>query len=77
MNRARTAASAAGRILLLTSLLCIVLVMAVRTAGPALAFAIFSAVLVLSPLVWFPRAPVAVSVTARRRRFPARAPPVF
>ena len=77
MNRARTAASTAGQVFLLTSLLCIVLVLAVWTAGPALAFAIFSAVLVLSPLVWFPRAPVAVPVTARRRRFSARAPPVF
>jgi hypothetical protein len=77
MNTARTVASTAGRIVLLTSLLCLVLVLAVRIAGPALAFAIFSAVLILSPLVAIPRAPAAVPVTARRRRFPPRAPPLF
>jgi hypothetical protein len=77
MNQARTVASTVGRILLLTSFLCIVLVLAVWNSGPALAFAIFSAVLVLSSLVWFPRTPVSIVVTARRRRTPARAPPLF
>ena len=77
MNTARTVASTAGRIVLLTSLLCLVLVLAVWIAGPALAFAIFSAVLILSPLVTIPRAPAAVPVTVRRRRFPPRAPPLF
>jgi hypothetical protein len=52
-------------------------VLAAWIVGPALAFAIFSAVLVLSPLVPIPRALVAVPVTARQRRFPPRAPPVF
>ncbi|MCX7029087.1 MAG: hypothetical protein NTU62_03095 [Spirochaetes bacterium] len=77
MKRARTVASEVGRVVLLTSLLCLVLVLAAWIAGPALAFAIFSAVLVLSPLVPIPRAPVAAPVTARWRRFPPRAPPVF
>ena len=76
MNEVRTVASAMGRVVLLTSLLCLVLVLAVVTAGPALAFAIFSAVLVLSPLP-IPRATVAAPVAARRRRFSPRAPPVF
>jgi hypothetical protein len=77
MNTARTVASTAGRIVLLTSLLCLVLVLAVWIAGPALAFAIFSAVLILSPLVTIPRAPVAVPVTVRRHRFSSRAPPIY
>jgi hypothetical protein len=77
MNQERTVASAVGRVVLFTSLLCLVLVLAAWIAGPALAFAVFAAVLVLSPLVPIPRAPVAVRVTARRRRFPPRAPPVF
>jgi hypothetical protein len=77
MNQARTVVSTVGRVVLLTSLLCLVLVLAAWIAGPALAFAIFSAVLVLSPLVPIPRAPEAVAVPARRRRFPPRAPPVF
>jgi hypothetical protein len=77
MNQARTVASAVGRVVLLTSLLCLVLVLAAWIAGPALAFAIFSAVLLLAPLVPVPREPAAVRVTARRRRFPPRAPPVF
>jgi hypothetical protein len=62
---------------LLTSLLCLVLVLAAWIAGPALVLAIFSAVLILAPLVPIPRAPAAVPVTARRRQFPPRAPPVF
>jgi hypothetical protein len=77
MNTARTVASRAGRIVLLTSLLGLVLVLAVAISGPALAFAIFTAVLVLSPLVTIPRAPAVVPVTSRRRRFPPRAPPTF
>jgi hypothetical protein len=77
MKQARTVASEVGRVVLLTSLLCLVLVLAAWIAGPVLAFAIFSAVLILSPLVSIPRAPVAVPVTARRRRFPPRAPPAF
>jgi len=77
MNQARTVASTVGRVVLLTSLLCLVLVLAAWIQGPALAFAIFSAVLVLAPLVPIHRAPVAVRVTARRRRYPPRAPPVF
>jgi hypothetical protein len=77
MNQARAVASTAGRIVLLTSLLCLVLVLALWIAGPALAFAIFSAVLVLSPLVPIPRAPATVLVAARRRHYPPRAPPVF
>ena len=77
MNQARAVASTAGRIILLTSLLGLVLVLALWIAGPALVFAIFSAVLVLSPLVPIPRVPAAVRVTARRRQSPPRAPPVF
>jgi hypothetical protein len=77
MSQARTVASTVGRVVLLTSLLCLVLVLAVVITGPALAFAIFSAILVLSSFEAVPRAPVAVPVTARRRRFPPRAPPVF
>ena len=77
MNQARTVASTVGRVVLLTSLLCLVLVLAAWIQGPALAFAIFSAVLILTPLLPIPRAPVAVPVTAGRRRFPPRAPPVF
>jgi hypothetical protein len=77
MNTARTAASRVGGFLLVTSLLCIVLILAVWIAGPALAFAIFSAILILSPLAWTPRQPAPVPLTARRRRFAARAPPLF
>jgi hypothetical protein len=77
MNQARTVASTVGRVVLLTSLLCFVLVLAMWIQGPALAFAIFSAVLVLAPLVPIPRAPVAVRVSARRPRFSPRAPPAF
>jgi hypothetical protein len=77
MNTARTVASTAGRIVLLTSLLCLVLVLAFAVSGPALAFAIFTAVLILSPLVTIPRAPAVVPVTSRRCRFPPRAPPLF
>jgi hypothetical protein len=77
MNPARTFASTAGRVVLLTSLLCLVLVLAVAVAGPALALAIFSAILILSPLAPIPRVPAVVSVTARRLRFPPRAPPLF
>jgi len=77
MKKTRATAAVVGRALLLTSLLCVVLVLAIWTAGPVLAFAIFSAILIFSPLVWFPRVPVAVPVTPRRRRIPARAPPIF
>jgi hypothetical protein len=75
MNQARTVASTVGRVLLLTSLL--VLVLSAWIAGPALAFAIFSAILLLAPLASIPRAPVAVPVAARRRRSAPRAPPLF
>jgi hypothetical protein len=77
MHKARMGAVAVGRVILLTSLLCLVLVLAVVVAGPALALAIFSAILILSPLVPISRAPAVVPVTARRRRFPPRAPPLF
>lgn len=77
MKTTRAAAAVVGRALLLTSLLCVVLVLAIWTAGPELAFAIFSAILILSPLVWLPRVPASVPVTSRRRRIPARAPPIF
>jgi O-antigen ligase len=77
MNQARAITSTAGRVILLTSLLFLVLVLALWIAGPALVFAIFSAVLVLSPLVPIPRAPAAVRLAARRRQSPPRAPPVF
>jgi len=77
MIRVRAAVSTAGHLILLTSLLCLVLVLAVAISGPALAFAIFAAVLILSPLVTIPRAPAVVPVTSRRRRFSPRAPPLF
>jgi hypothetical protein len=77
MNPERRFAPTAGRVVLLTSLLCLVLVLAVAVAGPALALAIFSVVLLLSALAPIPRVPAAVPVTARRLRFPPRAPPLF
>ena len=77
MNTARTVSAAVGRMVLLTSLLCLVLVLAAWIAGPALVFAIFSAVILLAPFTVFPRAPEPVLVPARTRRFPPRAPPVF
>ncbi len=77
MSRARHAASTAGRILLLTSLLAVVLILALALVGPVLVVAIFSAVLVLAPLAEAHRAPAPVYVGARRRRFAPRAPPAF
>jgi hypothetical protein len=75
MNRARAVFSAVGRVLLVTSLFGFVLVLAACVAGPSLAFAIFSAVLIFTPLASSPRTPAAVPVTARRRRSFPRAPP--
>jgi hypothetical protein len=77
MKRAREATSTVGRVILLTSLLCLVLVLAFHIAGPVLVVAIFSAVILLAPVWYFPQAPLAVRVPARRRPFAPRAPPVF
>jgi hypothetical protein len=64
-------------VILLTSLLAVVLILALSLVGPALAIAIFSAVVILAPLLEAPRAAAPVFVAARRRRFPPRAPPAF
>jgi hypothetical protein len=77
MSRARRSARTAGQILLLTSLLALVLIFALALVGPALVIAIFSAVILLAPLVEAPRATAPVFVGTRRRRFPPRAPPAF
>jgi hypothetical protein len=77
MSRARRAARTAGSILLLTSLLAVVLILAFALVGPALVVAIFSAVILLAPLAGTFRAPAPVFVGARRRRFTPRAPPAF
>jgi len=66
-----------GRILLFTSLLALVLVFALWIGGPALVIAIFSALIILAPLLEAPRTVAPVFVGARRRRFPPRAPPAF
>ena len=77
MNRARHAATTIGRILIFTSLMAVVLVLALWTSGPVLVVAIFSAVVVLVPLSEAPRAPAPVFIGVRRRRFASRAPPTF
>lgn len=77
MSPVRHAARSIGRILLLTSVLAVVLVLAFVTGGPVLVVAIFSAVVVLTPLAEARLAPAPVFVGARRRRFPPRAPPAF
>ena len=77
MNRARHAARTFGRILLLTSLMAVVLVLALWTCGPVLVVAIFSAVILLAPLFPIPRRTAPAFASVHRRRFPARAPPAF
>lgn len=75
MKRARHAAALVGRILLLTSLLAVVLVLALWTGGPALVVAVFTAVVLLAPLAAAPVRIVPAFAGARRRRRASRAPP--
>jgi type IV secretory pathway TrbD component len=77
MNRARHDAATIGRILLFTSLMAVVLVLALWISGPVLVVAIFTAVVLLVPLATAPRSPATVFVGVRRRRFLSRAPPTF
>ena len=77
MNMARHASRTIGRVLLLTSLMAVVLVLALWICGPVLVVAIFTAVVVLAPLARAPRAPAPAFASVRRRRIPARAPPTF
>lgn len=67
----------AGRVLVFASLLALVLILAFAVAGPVIAVAIFSAVLVLSPPAPVRQPPAIAPATARRRRAAPRAPPLF